>query len=110
VSITASVTGTRISATVSGAGVSATVGGGAVAAAVTGGIGPQGPSGETGGATALTELTDVQIDSPVDGDVLRYANGKFRDFAESNLVDGGNFAWLAFVSAAAQALALLNRC
>jgi hypothetical protein len=52
----------------------------------------------------------VQIDSPVDGDVLRYANGKFRDFAESNLVDGGNFAWLAFVSAAAQALALLSRC
>jgi hypothetical protein len=42
--------------------------------------------------------------------VLRYSNGKFRDFAESNRVDGGNFAWLAFVSAAAQALALLSHC
>ncbi len=111
-SITASVTGTRISATVSGAGVSATVGGGSVAAAVTGGIGPQGPSGDigaTGGATALSQLTDVQIDSPADGDVLRYSNGKFRDFAESNLVDGGNFAWLiAFVSAGLQAARLLS--
>lgn len=109
-SITASVTGTRISATVSGAGVSATVGSGSVAAAVTGGIGPQGPSGETGGASSLTELTDVQIASPADGDVLRYSTGKWRDFADSNLVDGGNFAWLAFVSAAAQALALLSHC
>jgi hypothetical protein len=109
VSITASVTGTRISATVSGAGVSATVGGGAVAAAVTGGIGPQGPSGETGGATALTELTDVQITAAADGDVLRYSTGKWRDYAESNLVDGGNFAWLiASVSAGLQALALLS--
>ena len=110
-SITASVTGTRISATVSGAGVSATVGSGSVAAAVTGGIGPQGPSGETGGATALTELTDVQIASPADGDVLRYSTGKWRDYAEINLVDGGNFAWLiASVSAGLQALALLSTC
>lgn len=112
-SITASVTGTRISAAVSGAGVSATVGSGAVAASVTGGIGPQGPSGDigaTGGATALSQLTDVQITAAADGDVLRYSTGKWRDFAESNLVDGGNFAWLAFVSAAAQALALLSHC
>jgi hypothetical protein len=111
VSITASVTGTRISATVSGAGVSATVGSGAVAAAVTGGIGPQGPSGETGGASSLTELTDVQIALPADGDVLRYSTGKWRDYAEINLVDGGNFAWLiASVSAGLQALALLSTC
>ena len=113
-SITASVTGARISATVSGAGVSATVGSGAVAASVTGGIGPQGPSGDigaTGGATALSQLTDVQITAAADGDVLRYSTGKWRDYAESNLVDGGNFAWLiAFASAAAQALALLSHC
>lgn len=113
-SITANVSGTRISATVSGAGVSATVGGGAVAAAVTGGIGPQGPSGdigETGGATTLSDLTDVQITAAADGDVLRYSTGKWRDYAESNLVDGGNFAWLiAFVSAGLQALALLSIC
>jgi hypothetical protein len=114
VSITASVTGTRISASVSGAGVSATVGSGVVSAAVTGGIGPQGPSGDTGdvgGATTLSELTDVQITAAADGDVLRYSTGKWRDYAEINLVDGGNFAWLiASVSAGLQALALLSTC
>ena len=111
-SITASVTGARISATVSGAGVSAAVSGGAVSAAVTGGIGPQGPSGDigaTGGATALSQLTDVQIAAAADGDVLRYSTGKWRDYAESNLVDGGNFTWLiAFVSAGLQAARLLS--
>jgi hypothetical protein len=115
-SISASVTGAKITATVIGDAVSAAVSSGRVSAAVTGGIGPQGPageSGETGGATTLSELTDVQITSVADGDVLRYsaAAGRWQDYAELNLVDGGNFAWLiAFASAGLQAVRLLSIC
>jgi hypothetical protein len=94
VSISASVTTQPISATVSAAGgsISATVPAAAsVAASVAGGVGPQGPVGPPGSNT-LAALTDVQIDSAQPGDLLRYADGKWRDFPESNLViDGANF-------------------
>ena len=112
-SITASVTSSRISASVSGGSVSASVGSGRVAASVTGGIGPQGPAGETGGASTLTELTDVQITSPANGDLIQYssATSKWRNVTDLSLVDGGNFAWLiAFASAGLQAVLRLSTC
>jgi hypothetical protein len=114
-SITANVTSSKISATVSGDSVTASVASGRVAAAVTGGIGPQGPSGdtgETGGAATLSELTDVQLTSPANGDLIQYsaATSKWRNVTDLSLVDGGNFAWLiAFVSAGLQALQHLSR-
>jgi hypothetical protein len=58
------------------------------------GIGPQGPAGATGeggGATSLATLSDVQITSAADGDVLRYNGSKWADYAEIQLTDGGNF-------------------
>lgn len=65
-----------------------------VQASVSGGVGPQGPVGATGpaGSNTLANLTDVQIDSAASGDVLRYENGKWRDFPETDLtIDGANF-------------------
>lgn len=110
-SITATVTGARITASVSGDSITATVPAGGVAAAVTGGIGPQGPAGEageTGGATTLGDLTDVQITAVSDGNVLRYngSSSKWANYAELDLVDGGNFLWL-IASGFAGPLALL---
>lgn len=44
-----------------------------------------------GGGRSLAGATDVAIDSIAEGDVLRYASGKWRNYAEMNLVDGGNW-------------------
>jgi hypothetical protein len=65
----------------------------AISATVLAGIGPQGPAGAGGdvGSSTLAGLTDVQITSAADGDVLRYNGSKWADYAEIQLTDGGNF-------------------
>ena len=96
-SITASVSGSPIQASVTESGASVAVSPVAISAMVLAGIGPQGPTGpqgpggEGGGASTLAGLTDVQITSAADGDVLRYNGSKWADYAEINLTDGGNF-------------------
>lgn len=65
-----------------------------VSASVSGGVGPQGVAGPTGpaGSNTLAALADVQIDSAASGDLLRFSDGKWRDFSEQDLViDGQNF-------------------
>jgi hypothetical protein len=60
-------------------------------------VGPLGPPGTTGTPTtpvqptSLVELTDVLISGLSPGDVLRYANDKWRNYNETQLTDGGNF-------------------
>lgn len=96
-SISATVTSQQpITATVSASGVvSAKIPAGAiVGATVTGGVGPQGPQGPVGpaGSNTLANLTDVQLDGADAGDLLRFSDGKWRDFNESNVtIDGANF-------------------
>lgn len=92
--ITATVNSQPITATVSASGsISASVGSSLVEASAGGGIGPQGPSGPIGPpGNALSAASDVQLSNVADGDVLRYANSKWRNFPESNIViDGSNF-------------------
>lgn len=92
-SISATVTSQQpITATVAASGVvSARIPATAsVSASVSGGVGPQGPVGPAGSNT-LANLTDVQIDAAASGDVLRYADGKWRDYPELQLLDGGNY-------------------
>ncbi len=84
--ISASVSGDRISASVPAASP--------VAASVAGGVGPQGPVGPAGpaGSNSLAALTDVVASNATDGDLLRYASGKWRNHPESELtLDGQNF-------------------
>lgn len=106
--ISASPAGSQASATIGSGGTTASVSGGSVAAAVTaspvsasasGGVGPQGPAGAAGDVTVpagLANLSDVQLASTTDGDLLRYSSGKWRNYAEDLLVDGGNFVLLTF--------------
>ena len=61
-----------------------------ITAVVSGGIGPQGVQGASG-VSAVSQASDVAFDTPADGDVVRYSNGKWRNYKETNLVDGGNF-------------------
>jgi hypothetical protein len=42
-------------------------------------------------AGSLAVLTDTQIQNVADGDLLRYSSGKWRNYADANLTDGGNF-------------------
>jgi hypothetical protein len=86
--ITATVNSQPITATVSGSGViSASVGSSVVEASAGGGIGPQGPAGTLG--AGLGDLTDVQIVSAQNGDVLQYGgNNKWNN---SPILDGGNW-------------------
>lgn len=88
-SISANVTSSTITASVSGSTVSASVSASTVTASASGGVGPQGPAGTSG--AGLSALTDVAISSVTDGDLLRYATGKWRNSPESNLTDGGNY-------------------
>lgn len=59
--------------------------------------GPQGPpgtgGGTGGGATALSQLTDVQVSSIGAGDVLSYdaSSSKWKNAPRSEVTDGGNF-------------------
>ena len=112
-SITASASSPAVSATVSGGGISASAqaggvavsvsapspvaasaAGGSVSAAVSGSssvsadvVGGIGPSG----LPNLSQALDVQLSSLTDGDVLRYSSAKWRNYAETGLVDGGNW-------------------
>lgn len=90
--ISASVTSQPISASVSSGSISASVPGASpVAATVAGGVGPVGPAGPPG-SNALSNLNDVEIASPSNGDLLRYSNSKWRNYSEQSLVlDGENF-------------------
>lgn len=50
-------------------------------------------TGTGGGVSNLSQLLDVLIASPSDGDVLSYnsTTGKWNNTQKENLVDGGNF-------------------
>jgi len=88
-SISASVTAQPITATVTASGVSANVSSTVVTASASGGIGPQGESGSAGGV--LSQLTDTQISSVAEGDVLRYSSSKWRNYPDTSITDGGNW-------------------
>jgi hypothetical protein len=87
-SITASVNSSPITARVSGSSVSASVGASRVSATISGGVGPAGPQGASG---SIASASDVALSSLTDGDVLRYSSSKWRNYADANLTDGGNF-------------------
>jgi hypothetical protein len=87
-SITASVNSSPITARVSGSSVAASVGASRVSATISGGIGPAGPQGPSG---SIAGASDVAFDGVAEGDVLRYSSSKWRNYAESQLTDGGNF-------------------
>lgn len=88
--VTATVQSQPITATVSGSGaISASVGSSVIAATVGGGIGPQGPSGTSGGP--LEQLSNVQIVSAQPGDVLRYEENTWKNYPDADIVDGGNW-------------------
>lgn len=89
-SITATVTSQPITATASGGGITASVGSSTITASASGGVGPQGPAGTAG--AGLGDLTDVDLSSTADGDLLRYGSGKWRNYPEANVpIDGANF-------------------
>lgn len=67
--------------------ISVSVGETQIDVSVSGGVGPAGPPG----VTAIADATDVRISGAVDGDVLRYSGGKWRNYPDANLVDGGNW-------------------
>lgn len=61
---------------------------------LTGPQGQQGPQGEAGaGVESLTQLSDVQITSPTQNDVLSYSQSinKWVNKPEESVLDGGNF-------------------
>jgi hypothetical protein len=86
-SITVTAPQTTISVSASGGSVSAAVTASQITAASSGGIGPQGPPG----VTTISGASDVQLSSVADGDVLRYSSSKWRNYADNQLTDGGNF-------------------
>ena len=92
-SITASVSSSPITARVSGSSISASVGSSPVRATASGGVGPQGPQGPAGdaGSVTIAAASDAAISGLADGDVLRYSSSKWRNYADINLTDGGNF-------------------
>ena len=91
--ISVAVTSSTISASAGGSSVTATVGSSPVSAAASGGVGPQGPQGPAGDAGSITieSASDAAISGLADGDVLRYSSSKWRNYAETQLTDGGNF-------------------
>lgn len=93
-SITASVSSSQITARVSGSSISASVGSSPVRATASGGVGPQGAAGATGPqgpASSIALAADVEFTGLADGDILRYSSAKWRNYADANLTDGGNF-------------------
>ena len=50
-----------------------------------------GPMGNNIAVGPLENISDVDILNVQNGDVLRYANNKWRNYNETNLTDGGNF-------------------
>jgi hypothetical protein len=87
--IKATVQSQPITATASGGGISASVGSSSVTASVGGGIGPRGPQGSLG--AGLGDLIDVTLDGTAAGDVLRYDDGTWKNYKETDLLDGGNY-------------------
>lgn len=92
------VSGTRITASVSGAVVAATVSlPSSLPVTISSGVGPpgpagpQGPQGIPGTPASLDELPDVTLGSVAQGDVLRYSGSSWRNYPETQLLDGGNF-------------------
>jgi hypothetical protein len=85
-SISASVTAQPITATVTASGISANVSSTVLTASASGGVGPQGDA-----AGLLSQLTDTQISSVTDGDVLRYSSSKWRNYPDTSITDGGNW-------------------
>lgn len=89
-SVSASISSQPVTATVSGDTVAASVpAAAAVQAAVTGGIGPQGPSGVSGGL--FDELSDVAVSQPGDGQVVRYDAQSSQWTNQQLVINGGNF-------------------
>ena len=86
ISVTAS--SSTITATAGATKVGAAVSQTSVSASASGGIGPQGIAGNSG---TLGDLLDVELDSVATGDVLRRNGNKWQNYAEADLVDGGNF-------------------
>lgn len=90
-SVSATIVTQPIAATVQAGGtVAASVSTGTAAvSSVGGGIGPQGPSGQAG---PLSDVTDVVLSGVADGDVIRRQDNAWRNFREIDLtIDGGNF-------------------
>lgn len=85
--ITATVQSQPITASVSSTGVAVSVGSSTVSASANGGIGPQGPAGTDGGS--LDQLSNVQIVSAQQGDVLQY--GGANKWNNNPILDGGNW-------------------
>jgi hypothetical protein len=83
------VTSQPISATVTSTGASATVATVSSSVSIAGGVGPQGPAGTSGGL--LEQLSNVQIISAQQGDVLQY--GGANKWQNNPIIDGGNFLW-----------------
>lgn len=83
-SVSVSVPKTSITVAVNGSTVSAAVASSPIQTTASGGVGPQ-------GITTLAGATDVQLSSVAEGDVLRYSASKWRNYAEDQLTDGGNF-------------------
>ena len=63
----------------------------AVAASVQSVAASVGPLGNNIAVGPLENISDVDILNVQNGDVLRYANSKWRNHNETNLTDGGNF-------------------
>lgn len=76
--------GPQISASVSETQIDVSVAGPKVDVSVAGGVGPT-------GVTTLESAADVNLEDTSDGDVLRYSSGKWRNYPDANLVDGGNW-------------------
>lgn len=50
-----------------------------------------GPLGGPSTPGALHTLTDVELENVATGDVLRWAENKWRNYPDKNITDGGNF-------------------
>ena len=83
-SVTVTATSSPISVSASATNVAANVGGSTVQTSATGGVGPQ-------GLTNIGDALDVAIIQASDGDVLRFSSSKWRNYAERNQTDGGNW-------------------
>lgn len=89
--IAVATTSNRITASVTAGTVLAAVSGTPVQASASGGIGPAGPQGPAGNTESLGTIGDVVIEDVQTGDVLRFANAKWRNYAQDELLDAGNF-------------------
>lgn len=87
--ITATIDSSPISATVSGNKIVGSMGSSLVVTSAAGGVGPQGPQGNPG--TALSAASDVSLSLVNEGDLLRFSTGRWRNYPQNQLLDGGHF-------------------